>query len=118
MDVDRNASCKEPTAEPVENIFWPSGKAPMGDYRVELDFFQQCNRGPSRSNYQISILQGAERKEFKGTISREPPDGPRKIIHSFKLQPLVELSVPAELNLAPGQTIKAQVGLRRQFFQG
>jgi hypothetical protein len=118
LDVDRNASCKELTAEPVENIYWPKGKAPMGDYRVELHFFQQCPRGPARSDYKITVLQGGVREEFKGTISKEAPDGPRKIIHNFKLHPLVELYAPPALELPRAATLKVPIAIRREFFQG
>jgi hypothetical protein len=34
LDVDANAACGEARRNPVENIFWPRGAAPRGEYRV------------------------------------------------------------------------------------
>ena len=43
LDVDANAGCSgNLTDHPVENIFWPTGVAPTGQYTVEVVYFEQC----------------------------------------------------------------------------
>ena len=122
LDVDRNAGCRVLSPEPVENIYWAKGNAPMGRYRVYLDFYQQCGRGPAESTYKINVLHGGERKEFSGTIARRdtPEGGPMRLIYEFQLNPRIELLAPAEFEVAPGATaaLKVPVAIRREFFQG
>ncbi len=120
--MDRNAGCRVLSPEPVENIYWAKGNAPMGRYRVYLDFYQQCGRGPAESTYKINVLHGGERKEFSGTIARRdtPEGGPMRLIYEFQLNPRIELLAPAEFEVAPGATaaLKVPVAIRREFFQG
>lgn len=122
LDVDRNAGCRVLSPEPVENIYWAKGNAPMGRYRVYLDFYQQCGRGPAESTYKINVLHGGERKEFSGTIARRdtPEGGPMRLIYEFQLNPRIELFAPAEFEIAPGgaAALKVPVAVRREFFQG
>src|SRR5690606_34144804 len=117
---DRNAGCRLTTPEPVENIYWPQGKAPRGDYRVYLNFYQRCSGAPNETEWKINVLYRGERKEFSGTIRKEdtPDGGPRKIIHSFRLDPRVELFAPNAFEVAPGTTLKVPFAIRRDFFFG
>lgn len=120
LDVDRNAGCRAPVVEPVENIYWPIGTAPMGDYAVYLNFYQRCPGGPNSSEYRINILYGGERKEFSGTITKEPGTeaGPKKIIHRFRIEPKLELFAPGEFELPPTKSVKVPIAVRRSHFTG
>lgn len=44
LDLDSGANC-EPSAANSENIFWPPGGAPSGEYRVSVHNYQQCTPG-------------------------------------------------------------------------
>lgn len=121
LDVDRNAGCNRLTAEPVENIYWAKGTAPMGRYRVYLDFYQRC--GPlNETTYKINVLHGGERKEFSGTIVREDTvsGGPGRLIYEFQLEPRLELFTPAEFEIAPesSQPLKVPFAVRRDYYRG
>ncbi len=119
LDVDRNAGCRDPIVEPVENIYWAKGTAPMGTYSVYLNFYQQCPRGPSESDYKINVLHGGERREFKGTIRKDRAgDGPKRLIYKFQLEPKVEVFAPDTFQLAPGATLRVPIAVRREFFSG
>lgn len=49
LDVDANANCTERKLDPIENVFWPTGLAPSGEYRVFVNYFAVCeNAGPTR----------------------------------------------------------------------
>jgi hypothetical protein len=42
LDVDANAACNNVTDRPVENVFWPSGLAPEGEYIVQVHYYAIC----------------------------------------------------------------------------
>ena len=51
LDVDANGGCSnDPT---VENIFWPTGRAPNGVYQVRVDYFSACGAGTT--NYEVTV---------------------------------------------------------------
>jgi hypothetical protein len=46
LDGDVNWPCG-PGPAPVENVFWPRGGAPSGEYRVLVNYYEDCkNQGP------------------------------------------------------------------------
>jgi hypothetical protein len=119
LDVDRNAGCHNPTVEPVENIYWPKGKAPMGKYQVYLDYYQRCGGAPNETRYKINVLHGTERKEFSGTIVKDDPNAEkRQLIYEFELAPRVDVAAPPEIQLQRGAKVQVPVVVRRSFFQG
>ena len=68
LDIDSNADCNI-DGKRVENIRWPPGEAPEGQYRVEVAQYSSC--GTSMSNYTVRIVNGASVQTFRGTISGE-----------------------------------------------
>ena len=44
LDLDSGSNCV-PSVASAENIFWPSGAAPVGEYRVVVHQFEQCEPG-------------------------------------------------------------------------
>ena len=120
LDVDRNAGCQNSTPKPVENIYWPVGKAPKGDYKVYLNFFQRCPTGPAESEWKITILYGGTREEYSGTIKNDAGGnpGPKNTVRIFSLQGRLELFAPAEFGIVPGTSTVVKVDVRREFYQG
>lgn len=49
LDHDDIPSCGVNTGDHVENIFWPQGQAPRGEYRAYVHFFRACAEGASQS---------------------------------------------------------------------
>ena len=49
-----------------ENIFWPEGGAPLGQYSVKVVYFSNYGRGAS--NYLVTIRYGSEIEEYSGTL--------------------------------------------------
>ena len=66
LDIDSNANCRI-DGKRVENIRWPSGGAPVGEYKVQVSEYHPC--GTSSSNYTVRIVNGASVQTFRGTIS-------------------------------------------------
>jgi hypothetical protein len=44
LDLDAGANC-QPSSANTENVFWPRGGAPLGEYRVSVHNYQQCSPG-------------------------------------------------------------------------
>lgn len=44
LDLDSGSNCI-PSVASSENIFWPAGAAPVGEYRVVVQEFEQCEPG-------------------------------------------------------------------------
>jgi len=65
LDVDANVGCG--TTQPVENIYWPTGGAPQGQYLVEVQFYKQCDE-VSPTDYRVKLLVDGEISEFSGRI--------------------------------------------------
>jgi hypothetical protein len=49
-----------------ENIFWPEGGAPLGQYSVKVVCFSNYGRGAS--NYLVTVRYGSEIEEYSGTL--------------------------------------------------
>ena len=66
LDIDSNAACSIDGTR-VENIRWPPGEAPEGQYTVRVAEWSRCET--SRSNYTVRIVNGTSVQTFRGTIS-------------------------------------------------
>ena len=67
LDVDANGGGAMTNA-PVENIFWPRGKAPKGKYRVSVVHYA-AQGGADPTKYDVNVLAEGKRKEYSGQIS-------------------------------------------------
>ena len=67
LDVDANAGCGTVTSQPVENIFWPSGEAPLGGYALSVNFFRQCE-AVADTPFTLRALVDGQIQEFTGVL--------------------------------------------------
>ncbi len=75
LDVDANAACGEPLSRtPVENIFWPTGESPAGDFVVSVNIFARCRSTNTPIPFTLSVLIKGEVIEFNGVLSNETPE--------------------------------------------
>ncbi len=51
-----------------ENIAWPSGRAPEGEYEVKVRYTESCAEGDAPANWEVTLLVDGERTVFSGTI--------------------------------------------------
>ena len=69
LDVDAKAGCNSLLERPVENVFWPYGGAPGGNYQVYVVYYENCGSS-SPVNYQVTIKQNNQVADIKsGTTS-------------------------------------------------
>ncbi len=79
LDVDMNAG-QGTTREPVENIFWGKGKAPLGKFKVAVHHFR--NHGdPDPTPYELRMIVDGQTKIIKGEIS---VGNPRLVVYEFE----------------------------------
>lgn len=66
LDLDSNAACSIDNVN-NENVVWPVGGAPSGEYRVIVDYWSDC--GVPRSDYVVTIqAEGQEPQIFSGSF--------------------------------------------------
>ncbi|MEB3828128.1 hypothetical protein [Phormidium sp. CCY1219] len=68
LDVDSNAGCGQTTTNPVENVFWPTGGAPTGEYEVQVNLFQRCNNSSGPIEYTVTLLVKGNSETKTGTV--------------------------------------------------
>jgi hypothetical protein len=68
LDVDSNRVCKDNiTSTPLENIYWPAGKAPRGTFTVQVNYFIYCE-GDLLTPFKVRILVDGQTKEYNGQV--------------------------------------------------
>lgn len=67
LDVDMNAGGRQ-SREPVENIFWARGDAPLGKFTVFVNHFAQ-HGDPDPTEYVVLVNIDGEVQTFRGVIS-------------------------------------------------
>ena len=65
LDVDANHDVM--MAHPVENIFWPIGAAPEGNYIIQVNFFRR-NSTVSQILFHVRLKLDGEIQEFDGIL--------------------------------------------------
>lgn len=66
LDLDSNAACNIDNTN-NENIVWPVGGAPRGEYRVVVDYWSDC--GVAQSDYVVTIqVEGQEPQIYSGSF--------------------------------------------------
>ena len=60
LDVDSNGNCATKTSNPVENVFWPTGKSPDGTYTVTVSYYAECPGGTGPQSFELTVLVGGQ----------------------------------------------------------
>lgn len=66
LDLDSNSACSI-DGKNNENIRWPTGRAPVGNYTVRLDYWDSC--GVSQTNYVVTVNNGGSSQTFRGSFT-------------------------------------------------
>jgi hypothetical protein len=69
LDVDANYPCENATSSPLENVYWPWGGAPPGEYQVFVHYFGEC-LGEGPLNYRVIVrVDGNVVDDHPGSMS-------------------------------------------------
>jgi hypothetical protein len=66
LDLDSGANCLQSLAN-SENIFWPSGGGPTGEYVVSVHNYQQCS--PGAVDYTLRVVYDNTVSTFRGSFA-------------------------------------------------
>jgi len=72
LDLDSNAACRIDGVR-NENITWPVGRAPRGQYTVRVDYWSNC--GVERTNYTVRINNGGDVQIVSGFFTESGDQG-------------------------------------------
>lgn len=69
LDVDANAVRDKLSERPVENAFWPAGKATPGNYEIAVRYAPRKDEmNPAETSYQVRLIRGGQESTYKGTL--------------------------------------------------
>ena len=73
LDVDANV--RPETKKPVENVFWPEGTAPAGQYQVYVHHYKKHKKRRSRdpTKFQLIVNSVGDVMEYKAALTHGDP---------------------------------------------
>ena len=71
LDIDMNAGEGPYRDDPIENIYWPAGRAPKGQYTVVLTYFARHEGNNKPVPYTVKVKHGEETETYTGTVTNE-----------------------------------------------
>lgn len=77
LDVDMNAGPNR-SNEPVENVFWPVGSVPKGEYVVAVKHYAN-HGGDDPTKFKVAVTQNGTTRTFSGALSF----GAERRVHRF-----------------------------------
>ena len=72
LDLDSNAGCDIDGVR-NENVTWPIGRAPRGQYTVRVDYWSNCN--VQQTNYTVRIITEGLNQIFSGSFTGNGDQG-------------------------------------------
>ena len=69
LEIDMNVDYPH-SKTPIENIYWPHGKAPSGTYHVYMWVYKQHVASITDNPYEIKIVYGDSVKNLRGNIKK------------------------------------------------
>lgn len=81
LDVDMNAGGIT-SSNPIENIYWPTGGAPKGQYTVYVTYFAQYELFKHKTSYEVMVKHGGVTDTYTGKLTRR---GQNELICTFTI---------------------------------
>lgn len=124
LDVDSNAGCEKDLSDhPVENIYWATGSAPEGEYKVWVQYFTPCpvqlrarrDFVDFETQFEVRVLANGQEKMLPNRIrfTQGSPLNTRIQVHSFRIGPSIKLELPPEARLPVRSTMNLPFRLKR-----
>lgn len=68
LDVDMNAG-EHSSRTPIENIYWPTGGAPKGQYTVYVTYYSRRKSWKRNTSYEIIVKHGSQTDTYTGKLT-------------------------------------------------
>lgn len=69
LDIDMNTNEGIKKTNPIENIYWPSGSAPKGQYSVVLTYYAKNENSDALTPYTVKVKHGDIVDTYTGTLT-------------------------------------------------
>eukprot|EP01095_Lingulamoeba_sp_RSL-Kostka_P000550 TRINITY_DN1083_c0_g1_i1.p1 TRINITY_DN1083_c0_g1~~TRINITY_DN1083_c0_g1_i1.p1 ORF type:complete len:459 (+),score=198.18 TRINITY_DN1083_c0_g1_i1:281-1657(+) len=92
LDVDMNVRGESIT--PVENVYWPVNGAPVGHYKVYVDFYGSHGNNANPFEYKVQVKVGEKVTLYKGNIHKVKD---KKLVCEFDYSGTVKLTQSQEV---------------------
>lgn len=69
LDIDMNAHDETTRTDPIENIYWPTGQAPHGQYSVFLTYYAKNDNADLQTPYIVKVKHGETIDTYEGTLT-------------------------------------------------
>lgn len=96
LDVDSNADCAAATTSPVENVYWPTGQAPDGEYRLTVTYYDVCGADSGPQAYELTF-------RVAGADAQITPAAARRVDGGYQVTYAVEVERRTGTLLAPAR---------------
>jgi hypothetical protein len=96
LDVDSNADCAAASTSPVENVFWPTGQAPDGQYRLTVTYYDVCGADTGPQAYELTF-------KVAGAVAELTPAAVRRTDGGYEVTYAVEVERRPGVLLAPAR---------------
>ena len=70
LEIDMNAG-NQFSSNPIENIYWPQGGAPVGEYLVGVLYYKRHDTNEAHSDFKVTVRSGDKERTFKGTAQNQ-----------------------------------------------
>lgn len=127
LDVDKQCN----NVSPVEHVFFPTGRAPFGHYKVYVAHYRKCDYDPT--SYRVDVKANGTWQTYQGQINNNGSNagkifdssgapitqGTWQPITEFDISappPQLRLSAPDEVAVGQGNTNEFHVRIARGFF--
>lgn len=70
LEIDMNREYPD-SKTPIENIYWPTGGAPAGEYHVYVKYYKNHTGQPLSTHYSVKVKYGNNVETYSGTLSVE-----------------------------------------------
>jgi len=76
LDVDSNFDCAAASSTGVENVFWPSGTAPDGQYVITVTYYDVCEPGGTGPQaFELTVLVNGSAASLQPAALHRTPNG-------------------------------------------
>lgn len=65
LEIDMNAGGMK-SSHPIENIYWPTGGAPVGDYEVRVLYYKRHDELSDNSKFKVTVRYAEQELHYEG----------------------------------------------------
>ncbi len=86
LDIDDNVNYATAKVQPVENVYWPLGKAPLGRYKIYVHYFTNHHQPDCQdpTDFTVRLVVRGQVQNLRGQL-REDSKERKILVHEFSV---------------------------------